>query len=194
MVQKIFYFHVPSAMACYLGFGVCCVGSLGYLWSRKGRWDALALAGAEIGLVFGLIVLITGPLWARPAWGVWWKWEPRLTSMALLVLMFSAYWVLHNFGGAGEGVRRFAAALAVFATPNIYFVHVAVEKWKGMHPEIQNKAGSGLTPDMKVAFFVSMAALLLLFGLLVEQRYRMHLQTRLVSALRRRLNRLGGDA
>lgn len=194
VVQKIFYFHVPSAMACYAGFIACCAGSLAYLWTRKGRWDALALAGAELGLIFGLIVLITGPLWARPAWGVWWKWEPRLTSMALLVLMFSAYWVLHTFGGTGEGVRRFAAALAVFATPNIYFVHVAVEKWKGMHPEIQNKSSGGLSPDMRTAFIVCMVVLLLLFGLLLEQRYRMHLQSRLVAALRRRIHRIGGDA
>jgi hypothetical protein len=113
--------------------------------------------------------------------------------MALLVLMFAAYWVLHTFGGAGEGVRRFAAALAVFATPNIYFVHVAVEKWKGMHPEIEDKAGSGLSPDMRIAFLVSMAALMLLFALLLEQRYRMHLHARLVGALRRRIHRLGGD-
>lgn len=194
VVQKIFYYHVNSAWACYLGFLSCFVGSLGYLYTRKGRWDAFALASAEVGLVFGLIVLVTGPLWARPAWGVWWKWEPRLTSMALMALMFGAYWVLQSFAGAGEGARRLAAGLAVFATPNIWFVHVAVRKWRGMHPEIQDKAGGGLDPDMRATLGLVSVVVLLLFVVLVRMRFRMHFQERQVGALRRRLQRAGVEA
>ena len=194
VVQKIFYFHVSSAYVCYLGFLLCFIGSLGYLFTRKGRWDAFALAAAETGLLFGLIVLTTGPLWARPVWGLWWVWEPRLTSLALLFLMFGAYFVLQNFGGAGEGIRRMAAALAVFATPNIYFVHVAVERWGGIHPQIKEKTGGGLTPEMRSVFFFAIATVLTLFIVLLVQRYRMHLHLRLLSASRRRVSRMGGES
>ena len=83
IVQKIFYFHVPSAYAMYLGFGASALGSAGYLIKRDAKWDALAVAGAEVGTLFCLIVLLTGPLWARKAWGVWWTWDPRLTTTLL---------------------------------------------------------------------------------------------------------------
>lgn len=189
-VQRIFYFHVPSAWLCYLGFILCFGGSIAYLYNRKAKADAFALASAEVGLVFGLIVLVTGPLWARGAWGVWWKWEPRLTSMMLLFLIFAAYWVLRTYGGRGEGVRRFASVLAVFGTPNIIFVHIAVEKWKGDHPGGVVK--SGLDNEMRVALYGAFVGLLITFILLVRLRYRAHRDELTVRALKRRLARLGG--
>ena len=88
-VQRIYYFHVPSAMMTYLGFVLCFIGSLGYLLTRKSKFDVFAYASAEVGLIFGLIVLTTGPLWARGAWERWWTWEPRLVSMSLLMLIFA---------------------------------------------------------------------------------------------------------
>ena len=97
--QRIFYFHLPSAWLCYIGFIMCAGWSLRYLMTQKSEHDALALASAEVGLTFGIIVLTTGPLWARAAWGVWWKWEPRLTTMAILFLIFTCYWVIRSFGG-----------------------------------------------------------------------------------------------
>ena len=83
LAQKIFYFHVPSAYAMYVGFAVALVGSVGYLWKRTAFWDALAVSGAEVGLLFCAAVLITGPLWARKAWGVYWSWDPQLTVTLL---------------------------------------------------------------------------------------------------------------
>ncbi len=188
--QRIFYFHVPSAWLCYLGFILGFVGSIVYLYNRKAKADAFALAAVEVGLCFGLIVLLTGPLWARAAWGVWWKWEPRLTSMALLFLIFAAYWVLRSFGGRGEGVRRFAAVLAVFGAPNILFVHVAVKKWRGDHPDMV--VSNGLTSDMRLALYPSLLALLIVFFLLLHLRYRAHRDALTVQAIRRRLARLRG--
>ena len=188
-IQRIFYFHVPSAWLCYLGFVCCFVGSIGYLWTRKARYDLFALAGAEVGLIFGTIVLTTGPLWARGAWGVWWQWEPRLTSMSLMFLVFAAYWVLRSFGGTAEGVRKFAGALAVFGTPNIIFVHYAVRKWRGDHPD---QVVSRSNDDMRIALFSILAIMTLVFILLVIQRYRMHRDEFRVRTLRRRLSRLGG--
>lgn len=188
-VQRIFYFHVPSAMMCYLGFVLCFFGSLGYLFKRKTKMDLFALAGAEVGLLFGFVVLVSGPIWARIEWGTWWKWEPRLTSMLLLVLIFAAYWVLRTYGGRGEGVRRFAAVLAIFGTPNILFVRSAVKKWRGDHPD---NVVDTLDPDMKGTFYACMLILLLLFSLLMILRYRMHRDARTAQAIRRRLGRLGG--
>ncbi|MBU0552295.1 cytochrome c biogenesis protein [Myxococcota bacterium] len=190
VVQRIFYFHVPAAWLCYLGFIITFIGSVGYIWNRSPRADALALAGADIGLVFGWIVMLTGPLWARATWGVWWKWEPRLTSMALLVLIFAAYWVLRRYGGGTEGVRRFGAVLAIFGAPNIAFVHVAVKKWRGDHPG--GVVGGGLDPDMRLAFFICLAVLQVLFIYLFIERYRVIRDEEAIGALRRRLSRLKG--
>ena len=187
-VQRIFYFHVPSAWLCFLGFILCFGASIGYLLNRKSKYDLFALAAAEVGLLFGVIVLVTGPLWARAAWGVWWKWEPRLTSMALLVLIFAAYWVLRNFGGMGEGVRRFAAVLAVFGTPNIIFVHYAVKKWRGDHPD---DVIARSDPDMRMTLYLCLASLMVVFFLLLVLRYRSHRDRATVRVARRRLNRLG---
>lgn len=188
-VQRIFYYHVPSAWLCYLGFIFCFFGSLVYLFNRKARADAFALASAEVGLLFGGVVLTTGPLWARAAWGTWWKWEPRLTSMALLVLIFCAYWVLRTFGGRGEGVRRFASMLAIFGTPNIIFVHIAVARWRGDHPDAV--VSGGLTSEMRIALYSVLAVMLLVFGLLLRLRYRTQVQLLTLGAQKRRLARLG---
>lgn len=193
VVQKIFYFHVSSAWACYMGFLICCGGSVVYLVNpRKERADLLAFAGAEVGLLFGLVVLTTGPIWARPVWGVWWKWDPRLTSMALIQMIFAAYWVLRRYGGMGEGVRRFAASVAVFGTPAIWFVHTAVEKWRGQHPTVISEKGGGLAPEMKTTLLVTALAVMVLFAVLTRLRYTTLVDQRRLQLLRRRLGRLGG--
>jgi heme exporter protein C len=185
--QRIFYFHLPSAWLCYVGFLMCAGSSLLYLLKQKSKHDAFALASAEVGLMFGVIVLTTGPLWARAAWGVWWKWEPRLTTMAILFLIFSCYWVIRSFAGDGSGVRKFGAVLAVLGAPNIFFVHVAVTRWRGDHPNnIQ------LEPEMRVALYSCLLIFIIIFSLLVRLRYTIHLQERVASALSRRLSRLGG--
>lgn len=188
-VQRIFYIHLPAAWLCYLGFIICFGASIGYLYNRKARLDAVALSAAEVGLVFGGVVLTTGPLWARAAWGVWWKWEPRLTTLALLILIFAAYWVLQTYGGRTSGVRRFAAVLAVFGTPNIFFVHYAVKKWQGDHPD--GVVGGGMTNDMRVALYTNLAILMVVFFVLLRLRYRMHRDALTARALRRRLARIG---
>ncbi len=187
-VQRIFYFHVPSAWLCFVGFLFCFGSSLAYLWSRKSKFDLFARASAEVGLMFGMIVLTTGPLWARGAWGVWWKWEPRLTSMALLILIFAAYWVLRVYGGQGEGIRKFAAFLAVLATPNIYFVRIAVKKWRGDHPD---NVISRSDPEIRMTMYLCFFVLLLVFSLVLYLRYGALKDQATVSALRRRFSKLG---
>lgn len=172
IVQKIFYFHVPSAYSMYVGFVLAMIGSIGYLWQRKDRWDALAVAGAEVGLLFCAIVLITGPLWARKAWGVWWTWDPRLTSTLLAGLIFTSFVVLRSFGTAGEPEKRFAAALAVVGSFLIPVIHYSVQQWRGQHPTVITRAGGGLHPDMVPVFVFSFVPFTLLVALLVWVRAR----------------------
>jgi heme exporter protein C len=141
IVQKIFYFHVPAAYAMYVGAGVCFVGSVGYLANPREELDATARAGAEAAVVFGMMVLVSGPLWAAKAWGALWTWDPRLTTELLSVLIYVAYLVLRGFAGDGEGERRFSAALGVLGAANLPIIHYSVQKWGGQHPTVISNGG-----------------------------------------------------
>jgi heme exporter protein C len=170
IVQKIFYFHVPSAYAMYLGFGVSAVGSAVYLLKRDPRWDALAVAGAEVGTLFCLIVLLTGPLWARKAWGVWWTWDPRLTTTLLAGMIFAAYLALRSMGDAGEVEKRFAAGLALFGLVDLPLIHYSVQRWRGVHPTVITGKGGGLESEMYWALGLSFIAFTGLAALLIWAR------------------------
>lgn len=173
VVQKIFYFHVPSAYAMYVGFVLSAVCSAGYLIRRRDAWDAWAAAGAEVGFIFCVIVLTTGPLWARKAWGVWWTWDPRLTTTLLAGMVFAAYLALRSFGGAGEAEKRFAAGLAVVGVLDLPIIHFSVQRWRGQHPTVITNKGGGLHPDMGTALLVSFIAFTFLVVLLVWTRARL---------------------
>ncbi len=183
IVQKIFYFHVPSAYGMYLGAAACFVGSVAYLAGPTDARDALARAGAEAAVVFGAMVLTTGPLWGAKAWGAFWTWDPRLTTALLSFLIYVAYWVLRGFAGDGDGERRFAAALGVLGAANLPIIHFSVQKWGGQHPMVVTGSGGGLQhPAMKVAFWGGMLAFTLLATLVVWVRARLEMAS---SRLRR---------
>jgi len=181
IVQKIFYFHVPSAYAFYIGAAACFAGSLAYLVRPTDFRDALAHAGAEAAVVFGAIVLTTGPLWGAKAWGTFWTWDPRLTTALLSVLIYASYLVLRAFAGDGDGERRFAAALGVLGAANLPIIHYSVRKWGGQHPTVITGRGGGLQhPDMKIALVLGFLAFTLLAVLLLWARTRVELgQSRL---------------
>lgn len=173
IVQKIFYFHVPAAYSMYVGAAVCFVGSAGYLARTSPGWDALAKAGAELAVVMGLIVLVTGPLWAAKAWGVYWTWDPRLTTSMLSVLIYVAYVVLRAFAGDGEAERKFAAALGVLGAANLPIIHYSVQKWGGNHPKVITTGGGGLQhPAMKLALLMGFVSFTLFAVALVWSRVR----------------------
>jgi heme exporter protein C len=176
IVQKIFYFHVPSAYAMYIGATACFFGSVGYLMTGKDRWDALARAGAELSIVMGAIVMVTGPLWAAKAWGYFWTWDPRLTTAMLSWMIYVAYTVLRSFAGDGPGERKFAAALGILGAANLPIIHFSVQKWGGQHPTVVTGKGGGLQdPNMKLAFALGMLAFTFLAITLIYVRMRLEL-------------------
>jgi heme exporter protein C len=181
--QKIFYFHVPAAYAMYLSGVVGFLASAWYLAGASDKRDAWAKAGAECACIFGSMVLTSGPLWAKKAWGVYWTWDPRLTTLLLTVLIYAAVVVLRAFGGAGEAERKFAAALTVLGTVTLPIVHYSVQKWGGNHPTVISKGGGGLAhPDMKLALTLGFVAMTLLAALLLWVRARLALaQSRLAA-------------
>jgi len=187
LVQKILYFHAPSAYAMYLCFGVSAIASAVYLANRKDQWDAWAVAGAEVGSVFCLIMLTTGPLWGRKAWGTYWTWDPRLTTTLLAGMVYFAYIVLRSFGSTGEVEKRFAAGLAIFGLLDLPIIHYSVQRWRGTHPTVITGKGGGMHPNMYPALIVGFVLFTLLAVVLMWQRAR-------VERLRQRLQAVEVEA
>jgi heme exporter protein C len=169
LVQKIFYYHVPSAMAMFLAALVCGVASAVYLFKGRPGADRLAAAAAELAVVFGLIVLVTGPLWARKAWGVWWQWDARLTSTLLMWMIFVACLLVRRFGGAGA--EKLGAAMALFGMANVPFVYISVNIWRTLHPT--TAVIPKLPGGMRGPFWFCAVSFMLLFGLLLALRVRL---------------------
>jgi heme exporter protein C len=186
LAQKIFYFHVPAAYAMYLCGVVCLVASAAYLLSPSDRRDAWARAGAECAVIFGLLMLTSGPLWAKKAWGVYWTWEPRLTTFLLSVLIYMAVVLLRKFAGEGEAERKFAAALGVLGTVNLPIIHYSVRKWGGNHPTVITKGGGGLHPDMRYTLLIGFIAMTLLAVVLLWSRARLAIANSRVARLEER--------
>jgi len=161
-VQKIFYFHVPCAWLMFLFTFVCAAGSLAFLVKSSRRGDQVAAAAGELVVLFGLLVLLTGPLWARKAWGRWWVWDVRLTSSLMLWMIFVAYLLARQYGG--PAARRLAAGLAVFGAAEVPLIYVSVNIWRTIHPKTE--VVRTLDPGMRPAFWTSFAAITML-GLLL---------------------------
>jgi heme exporter protein C len=168
-VQKIFYFHVPCATMMFLSTFVCAGGSLAFLFKGSERGDRLAASAGELGVLFGACTLVTGPLWGRKAWGVWWQWDARLTSALLLFLILIAYLLARRYGGPGG--RKLAAALALFAAVDVPLVYKSVDIWRTVHPT--TKVVPTLDPRMRPAFWCSFALITLVWGVLLALRMRL---------------------
>ena len=169
LVQKIFYYHVPSAMVMFVAALVCGVASAVYLFKGRPDADRLAAAAAELTVVFGLIVLVTGPLWARKAWGVWWQWDARLTSTLLMWMIFIAGLLVRRFGG--PGAEKLSAAMALFGMANVPFVYISVNIWRTLHPT--TAVIPKLPGGMRGPFWFCVVSFMLLFGLLLALRVRL---------------------
>ena len=165
-VQKIFYFHISSAFTLFLAFSVTCVFSILYLIKRLDKYDAIALVSTEIGIVFGVVVFATGPIWARFAWNTWWNWEPRLTSALILWLTYIGYLILRS-ALADEKKRVYAAVLGIIGFLNVPIVYFSVELWQGgLHPDTSTKMNLPVT--MQTAWLISWLALTLPLSILAD--------------------------
>lgn len=166
LTQKILYFHAPAAYALYLSGAVCFVASALYILRPTLGRNALAQASAEVATIFGLMVLTSGPIWAKKAWGYYWTWDPRLTTLLLAVLLYLAMVIFRRFVGDGDAERRFAAAFGVLGTTLLPVIHYSVQLWGGNHPTVIGKGGGGLSsPDMRFALgfgFLTMTGLAVL--------------------------------
>ena len=179
LVQKIFYYHVPSALTFFVAAVVCGVNSWRYLFGKNVHADRIAASAAELAVMFGAITLVTGPLWARKSWGVWWQWDVRLTSSLMMWMIFVAYLLVRKYGGAGA--EKLAAGLALFGMANVPFVYISVNYWRTIHPP------TTVVPTLPVSmggpFWFCLAAFLLLFVVLMQLRVRLERQRARVDAL-----------
>jgi len=179
LVQKIFYFHAPLGMAMFLAAFVSGIGSALLLFTGRPRWDRWAVAGAELTSIVGLLVLVTGPLWARRAWGAWWVWDPRITSTLVMWMIFNAYLLLRRYGGLGS--EKLAAAVALFGMANVPFVYWSVNVWRTMHPK--TSVIPTLPASMGTTFWFCVAAILLVTTVLIMLRVELEKRRQELDAL-----------
>jgi heme exporter protein C len=172
LVQKIFYFHVPSWIVMFTSAFVCGIASAMVVFKGRKNADRVAVAAAELTVLFGLIGLITGPLWGRKAWGVWWQWDERLTSALVMWLIFVAYLLLRKYGGAGS--EKLAGVLAIFGMANVPFVYWSVNVWRTVHPK--TTVVLSLPPSMGRPFLLCTLAFLGLYVLMLAARLRLEHQ------------------
>jgi heme exporter protein C len=194
-VQRLFYFHMPSAWIALGPAFTCVFGfSIAYLASGKLRYDRIAGAAAEIGVVFTTITLVTGPLWAKPAWGVFWTWEPRLTTTLILWFIYVGYLLLRAVALPGHKRARLAAVYGIVGWIDVPIVFLSIWWWRTVHPRILGEGGFAMDATMVGVLAVCLAAFTLLFVFLMLLRVRMEEARARLDSLLPRHDRWGGDS
>lgn len=165
-VQRIFYIHVPSAIAAYLSFFIVFIASVIVLWRRDMRFDVVARAAAGVGVLFTALVLATGAIWGHPIWGTWWAWDARLTSTLILFLIFAGYLLARSLSDAAdEQAARYAAVFAIIGFLDIPIINMSVRWWRTLHPQpivLQLPGDQALPQSMTAVLMLGMVAILLL--------------------------------
>jgi heme exporter protein C len=173
IVQRIFYLHAPCGMTALAAFLVCFVGNLGFLFQREAKWDWLAVSSAEVGLAFCTVVLLTGPIWAKPAWGVYWAWDARLTSTLVLWLLYVSYLILRTMVEDADRSALISAFYGMFIFLDVPLVYGSIWWWRTQHPQPVVFTSGGLNPVMRKIFYLSWLSLMALMALLIRQRYEL---------------------
>jgi len=172
IVQRIFYFHVSLGLNTFLAFFIVFVASVLYLWKREPRYDIVAHAAAEVGIVICTLVLITGPIWAKPIWGTWWTWDARLTTTLVLWLIYVAYLMLRAAAGSDLKRARFAAVFGIVGFVDVPIVYLSIHWWRTIHPVVIKPDGIGLAPPMLHTMLISLAAITLLHVYILSLRIK----------------------
>jgi heme exporter protein C len=188
-VQRIFYIHMPAAVVALTAYALAFVASMVYLAKRSRAADDIAYAAVEVGFVFCTSVLVTGPLWAKPVWGIWWTWDARLTSTFVLWLLFISYLMLRVYLINPDQAEALAAVVSIMGFADAIFDYMSIRWFRTQHPQpvMGGGPGSGLDPKMKLTVVVSLGAFLCLFAYLVRQRVAIAQAARELSQLRRAL-------
>ena len=194
-VYRILFVHVPSAWLAFAAFGVVAIGSVMYLIHGKSRWDRLAHASAEIGVLFTTLCLVTGSIWGRSVWGVWWQWDPRLTTTLIMWFIYVSYLALRSYIDDPNTGRRMSSVLGIVGVVSVPIVWFSVEWWRSLHPtpSITNPGG-GMPPEMLTALLVSVAAFTVFYVVLVRQRMQLELAVAELGSLRERLHERNEDS
>ena len=176
-VQKVFYFHVSAAWAGMLSFIIAAAAGAGYLIRRDLKWDQLSLSAIEVGVVFGLIAILSGMIWARPIWNTWWVWDPRLTTTAIMELIYLAYFILRSGLATPEARARLGAVYAIVSVITVPLTFFSIRLFRTIHPVViaPSEGGSGfnMSPRMQLAFFISLAVFTVLLVDLIWNRTRL---------------------
>jgi heme exporter protein C len=186
-VQRIFYFHVASAWIALLSFFFVFLGGVLYLWKKELKYDRFAYAAVEIGVLFCTIVLVTGPIWAKPVWNVWWTWDPRLTSTFILWFIFVAYLLFRASLRQHPSVRTYAAVYGIIGFVDVPIVWMSIRWWRTIHPRVFSVEKIDIHPKMWTSVWVSFLALLLLYTVLMIYRMRLERLQENVETLQERV-------
>ena len=173
--QRIFYVHVPVAWVGMVAIFVVAIGSVLHLITRNDRWDAIAYSAAEIGLIFGTLMLVTGALWAKPAWGVWWQWDPKLTTALILWFIYVGYLMVRAYAPSGSQGRRYASVVALIGAIDAPIIYMASVWWRTAHPDLNigPLAESSLDTNMLMVWLYSTVAFTVFYVYLLIERISM---------------------
>ncbi len=184
-IYRIIFFHVPAAWSAFLGFFTALIASVVYLVKKDLRFDALAVSVTEVGLAFGAANLVTGMIWGRVIWGLWWTWDPRLTSMLVCWLLYAGYLMLRRAVEEPSQRARVSAVFSIFAFADVPIVWFSIKWWRTQHPQPVVWAGGSMDHSMWNMLFLNWVPLLLLFCVLAALRMRLEQTQREIDALRR---------
>ncbi len=187
MIYRIIYFHLPAALTCFTAFFCGLVASAGYLTTKDMRYDAVAASVTEVGLAFATVNLVTGSIWGRIIWGIWWTWDARLTSMFVCWLLYVAYLMLRRAIEEPVQRARLSAVLSIFAFTDVIIVWKSIEWWRTQHPGpvLTIRGGGGMAPGMQAPIYWNWLAMMLLGAILVAVRMRQENMRREIDSLRR---------
>jgi len=171
---RLMYVHVPAAWLAYLAFGIVFVSSIAYLKTKKARWDRLAAASAEIGVLFTALAIVLGSLWGKPVWGTYWTWDPRLTTTAVLLLIYLGYLAVRRLPDSPTRRARWSAVVGVVGFLDVPIVHLSVVWWRGLHqgPTVRLLGAATIAPLMLAALLTGVAAFTLVYLYLMALRLR----------------------
>ncbi len=191
-VFRIFYVHVPLAWLCYLAFFVVFAASILFLWRRDPVWDRVARVAVEIGLLYTTLVLIVGSIWGRPVWGVWWTWDPRLTSTLVMWFVYLAYLLLRSYTSESGQSARYAAVLGIVGFVNVPIVQFSVDWWRSLHPQATVLEAGHLAPSMLITMLLGLGAFTVFGVLIFALRFQLETLRDDVHAIQRQLEEAEG--